>query len=287
MYKKLLLALSLVFLFGRHNAQNHGEIDLIDQYFELWKTQDTALTALFTQAASISVINYDSNGASSIKRFRINEYLSELRKTSQEFELWQEPVVLIKRSYGHASSFYCSVVSHYESRKSQNSITFRSIQSMKLLYVGNQWKIDHILVQFGRLNDYNFDQSLWSDTLPQELNKKFNKKYLDNSISEYNTDKIYQTNEVDVVPITADSKEEYEKIKSRFNISESNESADSVGTPFLVLISEDGTPTLYYVNDLNDEQIKMAQEFTQSMLPWYPAIKNKASVKCKLKFYIR
>lgn len=285
--KRLLLAFTLVFLFGQNHAQNKTEIDLIDQYFELWKTQDDALTSLFTPAASISTITYDSAGKAVLKQFERNEYLNELRKTREEFVLWQEPVVLINRSYGYAANYYCSVFSRYVSKQTNDTLNFRSIQSFKLLYADGGWKIDHILIQFGALDDSQFNQDLWPDTLVGAVNKGFKKDVPIATFSSYNADLIYGINEVDEAPVAAGTKREYDQIKAKFGITQTEQSNDALGSPFLVLISEDGTPTLYYVNDLSGEQIKKAQEFTKAMSPWYPAIKDKASVKCKLKFYIR
>jgi hypothetical protein len=57
--------------------------------------------------------------------------------------------------------------------------------------------------------------------------------------------------------------------------------------PFRVVIAEDGGATMPETQDLNNFQKGRALSFVRSMMVWYPAVKDAASVKCELQFFIR
>jgi hypothetical protein len=99
----------------------------------------------------------------------------------------------------------------------------------------------------------------------------------------YDPNKVYNADQVDLPPVYPGEAQLFIDLLDAFEVSaEAKESY----TPFTVVIEEDGQAVLKYVGDLSGAQITEAKSFVNSMLLWYPALKDKASVKCKLIFYI-
>lgn len=275
-------ALLLSALLAIAQTEQKSAVDVVDQYFEQLSAQSEFITTLFTPEAGISTVVYDSNGTATQVKYTRTSYLKELQKTAEYYNFIQEPVVLIDRSYGYATSIYTSVFMQFVSKDVADTLKSKSVQSFKLLFIDGTWKIDHLSIQ-NEIPGIEMDDYLWPEELTASLSKVNPASDPEPIVSLYDENKIYSVTEVDEKPVYPGKSSELSQLLKKYNASNSSDN----GSPFLILISEDGGASLYYVNDLSGEQIKRAQALTEAMMPWYPAIKNKASVKCKLKLTIQ
>jgi len=254
----------------------------VDHYFEQLSAQSEFLTTLFTPEAGISTVVYDSNGIATQVKYSRESYLKELQRTGEYYNFIQEPLVLIDRSYGYATSIYTSVFMQFVSKDGTDTLKSKSVQSFKLLFIDGNWKIDHLSIQ-NEIPGTKLDDFLWPEELTASLSNVNPVSAPEPVVSLYDENKIYSTTEVDEKPVYPGKSSELSQLLKKYNASDSGEN----GSPFLILISEDGGASLYYVNDLSSDQISRAQALTEAMVPWYPALKDKASVKCKIKLTIQ
>jgi hypothetical protein len=284
MKKQITLSIALlasVFMASAQTEQKSA-VDVVDHYFEHLSAQSEFLTTLFTPEAGISTVVYDSNGIATQVKYSRESYLKELQRTGEYYNFIQEPLVLIDRSYGYATSIYTSVFMQFVSKDGADTLKSKSVQSFKLLFIDGNWRIDHLSIQ-NEIPGTKLDDYLWPEELTASLSKVNPVSAAEPVVSLYDENKIYSTTEVDEKPVYPGKSSELSQLLKKYNVSDSGEN----GSPFLILISEDGGASLYYVNDLSSDQISRAQALTEAMMPWYPALKDKASVKCKIKFTIQ
>jgi hypothetical protein len=279
---KLSATLLLSVLMATAQTEQKSAVDVVDQYFEQLSAQSEFLTTLFTPEAGISTVVYDSNGIATQVKYARESYLKELQRTGEYYNFIQEPVVLIDRSYRYSTSIYTSVFMQFVSKDGTDTLKSKSVQSFKLLFIDGNWRIDHLSIQ-NEIPGTKLDDYLWPDELTASLSKVNPVSAPEPIVSLYDENKIYSITEVDEKPVYPGKSSELSQLLKKYNADNTGEN----GSPFLILISEDGGASLYYVNDLSGEQIKRAQALTEAMMPWYPALKNKASVKCKLKLTIQ
>lgn len=274
---------------GMAQTEPKTAIDVVDEYFEHLSNQSEFITNVFTPIAGISSVVYDSTGEAKHVRFNRDSYLKELQKTAEYYDYIQEPVVLLNRSHGVVNSVFASVYMKFVSKDKQDTLESKSVQSFKLLYIDNQWLIDHISIQ-NEIPGIALDDYLW----PEELTKQLSKTAPiseNNSAAfvgkEYDATKLYQASEVDEAPVYPGGENSLNAVLSKFGVSQPKASSQESGSPFLIEISEDGGAKPYYINDLSGEQILRVKNMCEEMDAWYPALKDKASVRCRIKLFIK
>lgn len=279
------LAISIL---GKAQTETKTAIDVVDDYFEHLSNQSEFITNVFTPIAGISSVVYDSTGKAKHVRYDREGYLKALQKTAKYYDFLQEPVVLINRSYGAANSIYTSVYIKFISKDKKDTIESKSVQSFKLLFIDNQWLIDHLSIQ-NEIPGVEIEDYLWPSELTKQLNKsvpKSKNQTSDYSGSEYDSNKIYRIDEVDEAPVYP-SEKALRQLLAKYKVTQPPTSSGNPGSPFLIEISEDGGAKPYYINDLSGEQILRVKKMCEEMDAWYPALKDKASVRCRLKFFIQ
>lgn len=259
-------------------------IDALDDYFSSSSSPTETITKYFTSEAVVRSITYDINGNQVINTFSASAFQSELTTLRTQFALFQEPVVLLNQGYGALETFFCSVHTRLVDTLNNDTLNIRSIQSFQLVNK-NGWKIHHLTIQ--NENPWSpISEKLW----PKELTKQIEierAEFAESSGTEFDTydpNRVYSTDEVDEAPVYPGRKELFQSLLETFDVVTT---AKETHTPFTIEIQEDGLAELKYVNDLSEAQIAKAKSFVNSMLIWYPAIKDKASVRCKLIMYIQ
>jgi hypothetical protein len=291
MKKYLMLSFVCLAFYSIGMAQTEPKtaIDVVDEYFEHLSTQSEKLTTLFTPIAGISSVVYDTAGQAKHVRFNRDSYLKELQKTATYYDYLQEPVVIINRSYGVANSIYASVYMKFVSKDKKDTLESKSVQSFKLLFINNQWLIDHVSIQ-NEIPGIELDDYLWPEELTKQLAKTapVSKSNTTDFVgAEYDASKLYKVNEVDEVPVYPGGEKALKLVFSKYGVSQPKNSSQETGSPFLLEISEDGGAKPYYINDLSGTQILQVKKMCEQMDAWYPALKDKASVRCRIKLFIK
>ncbi|MEZ4722952.1 MAG: hypothetical protein R2813_13845 [Flavobacteriales bacterium] len=264
-------------LASAHVQAQQSPIDRVDAFYESTSSGSVETDLLRTDAV-IRSIHYDSVGNSSLNSFTVSEFDHEIKNLGSVFEIKQTPLVLVERSYGNVASVYSSIYMSLKDRESGELLNANSIQSIKLIRDADQWKISSILIQ----NEHP-SYPISADMLPDELLEHYAPNTSSEAFETYDTLQVYKVNEVDEIPVYPDQGAFDDVLRTYEVVTE-----DQPGyTPFFITIGEDGFATLSYAHDLSAFQIQRAESFARSMLVWYPAIKNAASVKCRLLFYIR
>jgi len=263
---------------------SYPTLDLMDQYFDRSSSENGSIDEFFTSEAAIRSIVYDEEGRSIINTFSAAAFESELFQLRADFEFFQEPVVLLSQGYGSLETFFCSVHTRLISKTNGDTLHLKSVQSFQVVN-DNGWKIHHLVIQ--NENPWSpVSEKLW----PKELTDVIGistpkmKQARQESSQEYDPNKVYNVNEVDEAPVYPGQPALFETLLETFDVVLS---PNETHTPFTIEIHEDGLAELKYVNDLSGPQIEKAKNFVNSMLIWYPAIRDKASVRCKLIMYIR
>lgn len=280
-----LVLLGMIFssLLHNINAQTPGSIAHIDAFFQSTSNDLSVTAGFFHEKAQIKTITYDENGESIINLLQPSEYVTELQKLNTTYAVNQEAVVLIARGYGALATYFFSVYTRLQDRSTGNNLVLKSVQTAHLVF-DKGWKISHLSVQ----NENPFSP-LSADLWPSALTKALYADTLTNNLliavdtTPYDPSKIYNPAEVDLAPTYPGNKEVFESLLAAFKVR--TDAAEGF-SPFTIIIEEDGQAVMHYAGDLSGKQIKQAQSFVNSMLLWYPALKDKASVKCKLILYI-
>jgi hypothetical protein len=267
------------------NAQN-APLDAYDAfYLEPINTKGN-IERHFSQGARVSTMIYDSAGNSQNITLTPKEYDEQLFGAATDFMVTRTPEVLIYRSYEDLASVYSSVKIDLVDRESGESYSTFSVQSMKLARKFDDWYITHLSIQNESPIDpfpthLLQDRSANQPSLPAEPREG----RVESSISDapYDANVVYHLRDVDEPPVYPGDATAYSKFLAQYQITTI---ATSGYTPFLITIGEDGLASLSYAHDLSGFQITRAESFVRSMLIWYPAIKDAASVKCKLILYI-
>ncbi len=287
-FKKYTLIFTSMFMFVsspmRSQESLYPTLDLMDEYFTNSSTQNASIVQHFTLEASIRSVTYNEDGSQNITTFTASTFENELNNLRKVYDLFQEPVVLLSQGYGALETFFCSVHTRLVDTLNNDTINIRSIQSFQLVNKTG-WKIHHLTIQ--NENPWSpISEKLW----PKELTKQIEierAEVAESSGTEFDTydpNRVYSTDEVDEAPVYPGRKELFQSLLETFDVVTT---ANETHTPFTIEIQEDGLAALKYVNDLSEAQIAKAKSFVNSMLIWYPAIKDKASVRCKLIMYIQ
>ncbi len=263
-------------------GQSEASIAHIDALYRSTGDSLAAIPSFFHEQARIHTITYDSNGNSQINALDPSEYQAELASLAEVYDIHQEPLVLVARSYGALASYYYSVYTRLSEPNGTRNV-IKSIQTAHLVY-DNGWKISHLSVQnenpYAPISDDLWPEALTKSLYAQDLLRDASPAL---DTTPYDPNKVYNPSQVDEVPAYPGSPELYADLLKAFDVMTAPEKGY---TPFTVVIEEDGQAVLKYVGDLSGTQITDAKNFVDSMLLWYPALKDKASVKCKLTFYL-
>ena len=133
MKKQITLSIALlssVFMASAQTEQKSA-VDVVDHYFEQLSAQSEFLTTLFTPEAGISTVVYDSNGIATQVKYSRESYLKELQRTGEYYNFIQEPLVLIDRSYGYATSIYTSVFMQFVSKDGTDTLKSKTKKRLK------------------------------------------------------------------------------------------------------------------------------------------------------------
>lgn len=279
------ISFSMLALFSS-KAQNSPfpYLNLMDEYFTNSSSEDKSIAGLFSEKAAIRTITYTENGSQELNTFSASAFEAELNTLRTDYNLFQEPVVLLSQGYGALETFFCSVHTRLVHKTDGDTIHLRSMQSFQLIINGG-WKIHHLTIQNENLRS-PISEQLWPKELTHAIgiNPRTAPKESSESFDEYDPNKVYNTADVDEKPVYPGQPALFETLLETFDVVLS---ANNTHTPFTIEIQEDGLAELKYVNDLSGAQIEKAKSFVNSMLIWYPAIKDKASVRCKLIMYIQ
>lgn len=261
-----------------------GPVDAVDQYFSWLSEPNKPVSSLFASNANVSAVVYDSTGVSQLKTLSPAQFDQEMLALKQVYLMKQEPLVLLLRSYGEAASVYCSVWIRFVDQTTKDTLLTKSIQSIRLLKSGEQWLIAHILQQ-NEHPSFPITGDLWPYQLAKNLpeNSIFQAEKEGTDFEIYDPNVVFNLDQVDEPPVYPGPNSSWNELLKSFDVL----TTESQGyTPFTVVINEDGGANLAYVGDLSGYQITKATSFVRSMMVWYPAILDAASVKCKLIFYI-
>jgi len=268
------------------NAQEslYPYLHLMDDYFTRSSTENNSITELFTAEATIRSITYNQDGTQKINTFSASSYESELNALRADYKLFQEPVVLLSQGYGALETFFCSVHTGLIHKIDGDTINLRSAQSFQLVNKDG-WKIHHLSIQ--NENPWSpISDNLWPKELTASISngKNISESQASEPFETYDPNKVYNVSEVDEAPVYPGQKSLLQDLMKSFDVTLQEDESHS---PFIIEIAEDGLASLKYVNDLSGSQIESAKSFVNSMLIWYPAIKDKASVRCKMVMYIK
>ena len=265
-------------------------ITAYDLFFDLFEGNDRDIESLFTKSGRISTVYYDTTGRSALRSFSPREYGEQLESIDQTYRIQRTPQVLINREYGSVARIYSTVTVELTDRNTGETLLNNTIQSVQLIKVKGQWKINHISIQSEHplypINPKMLprDNELVMNNESSVRSEDFETLGIPDFSTDYDTNKVYRVDEVDELPFYPGDGELFLGLKKTYGVVD----RPTVGyTPFIVTIMEDGLAELTYVHDLSGFQIAQAESFVRSMLIWYPAVKYAASVKCKIVFYIR
>lgn len=284
--------LALCALAPQATAQWYTPMEALGAFFDDIGKPENEFRPFFTSKATITSIYYDSAGTTNYRTVGVDAFEQEIKALQSDFEVRQEPVVLIYREYGSIASIYTSIWMQFVDKQSSDTLIAKSVQSIRLIKLGDSWRIHHIAIQ----NEHP-SQPLSDDLWPEELtNSLLSESRFAPPASEkansastfaeevYDDTRIYQLDEVDEPPTYPSDPETYQTLLNSFDVI----ATPSPGySPFLVVIKEDGSVELSNTEALSSYQRTRAKSFARSMLMWYPAIRDAASVKCYLTFYIR
>lgn len=264
-------------------AQATTPLQCVDRFFEAF-SGNADFGNVFSEKAVVTSVLYDSLGNPGYQSFDPAAFREELGSLSTGFQPTQEPVVLVYREYASVASLFCSVWSRFVDRTTSDTIVSRSIQSFKLLRSGDEWKIYHLVIQNEHPGD-PFNAGLWPPEITGQLKQESSAAQAEeNSFGTYDPTRIYSPEEVDEPPVYPGTRAQFETMLNTNNV---QDVAAPGYTAFTVVIAEDGEAGLASTENLGNYQRAKAETFVRSMLLWYPAILDAASVKCKLTFYIR
>lgn len=260
-------------------------IDFLDEFYLNASRPNFSTLSYFAPSATVEVISYDEAGYHRVLSLTPKEYAAQADTLQQVFEVDQQPVVILSRYYGHLATAYLSLYTRLIDKETQDTLRIRSIQAVQLIKQ-DSWKIVDLVVQ-NEVGNYPFEQDLWPKELTQAIplgQGSKNKTVASNPKSSYDPNKIYRPEELDIAPEYPGNEALLTALLDSYGIT--MEPAEDV-TPFTVTIEEDGLAVLAYVGDLSGSQIEQAKSFVGSMLIWYPGVKDEASVRTKLIFYMR
>lgn len=282
----LVLASATMLALSSIKAQEvtYPTLDMMDEYFTSSSTQSESIVQFFTSEAAIRSITYNEDGSPVVNTFSASAFENELKALRADYDLFQEPVVLLSQGYGSLETFFCSVHTRLIHKIDGDTIHLRSMQSFQLIN-NDGWKIHHLVIQNENLWS-PISEQLWPKELTHAIGINPRTVPLENAeaFDEYDPSRVYNVSEVDEAPVYPGQAALFETLLETFDVVISENDTHS---PFTIEIQEDGLAQLKYVNDLSGAQIDKAKTFVNSMLIWYPAIKDKASVRCKLIMYIR
>lgn len=241
-------------------------------------------TMFFTPDARCQVVNYTEDGKSKIISLTQAEFSAQVDTLVKMFDVEQQPVVVLSRYYGHLATAYMSVYTRLIDKKSGDTLRLRSIQAVQMIQQPN-WKIASLVIQ-NEVASFPFSEELWPQELSAELALgigESNAVDTTATFSLYDPSKVYNVDELQVAPEYPGDPSLYASLLSTFNVTTDG---NAQGAPFTVVVEEDGFARLGYVGDLSGAEIERATSFVKSMLIWYPGVKNDASVKTKLVFYL-
>jgi len=216
-----------------------------------------------------------SNQNTPIRNLDVSAYLQEINTVNASFSTKFNTVVSIHRKAGPLSTVFCSVHGRLVDNETSDTVYTRAIHSYKLVQHDDGWKILQLNIQ-------NEDEPFVSELWPKELATNYPLESKEN-VKIYKHNRPFNVDEVDLAPLYPFEKE-LEDLLIEFAIQQGQIENES---PFTIYISEDGEAVLGFVGDLSADQIESAKIFVSKMNLWYPAVKEKSSVKCKLIFSIK
>lgn len=269
----------LLICLGQLHAQETA-ITALDNYFNRISDNPASSREMFMEQARITTVTYDAKGLPTAKSLKVDAYLADLINVSTAFAIKLQPVVLVTREHSHAASIYCSVYGRFAPNQGNDSIIVKSMQSFKMVQFNGHWKISGITIQ-NEAPSSAIPEAVWPEDLTYHLFKT--KTERQKATAAYDPNKIYTVGQVDERPVYPGENKEYLSMLGSFGASDK---AQEGKTPFTIVINEDGEARLDYVNDLSGAQIEQAKKLVAAMIPWYPALFDKASVKCRKVLYI-
>ncbi len=278
----LLIGIFLSLAAGMDNLKaQESPTSALDKYFKLVSMEPSMAKMLFMEGATVTTITYNQSEQPIARNLSVAGFLSDLQAVDSGYSIKMEPVVLLNREHKSTTRIFCSVYARFAEDGSTDTLLSRSMQSFTFVEFENQWKITSISIQ-NEHPSIPIPSKLWPQDLTYDLFKGQSPAPAA-EVSAYDPNKVYTAKEVDEPPVYTGSEKEFRKKLSTWGVDDANMEGR---TPFTVLIEEDGSAKLDYVNDLSGPQIEKAKSMVESMSLWYPAIVDKASVKCRLIFYI-
>lgn len=277
-------------------SQETTPLDALDAVYESMDESTERLISLAHPEAHFTVIQYDSNGRSKAMEHDVTSFIEAAEDLRSNFVVKHTPMVLIYRESGLMASVFLSVHLLLTDKLNGSQYELLSAQSMKLMSVDNQWKLvslnienehplqplDTLMAPPAVLKQIRGEQT--TALSPEAVGTNPTDSQDDASENLYDDSKVFRVQEVDEPPVYPGDPEQFKSLMSTYQITTTPREGY---TPFMVQIDEEGMAKLSYAHDLSGYQISTAGSFVRSMLSWYPAIKDAASVKCNLLFYIR
>lgn len=287
--RALLLALLTGFMGYCLQAQSTSPLELMDAFFDQLNDSTQNLAPHFIPGAAITSVVYDTTGTSTFQTLSVTNFENDLKALRQDFMVTQEPVVLIYREYGNTAAMYCSIWLQFVDQASKDTLIAKSVQSIRMVKLGSAWRISHITIQ-NEHPAHPITEELWPEDLTKNLLDHSKAAATEQTPEEtyeperYDEDIVYELDQVDEPPVYTSDPETFASMLASFDVSPDPQPGY---TAFEVMITEDGGAELSEASALTNYQRARVETFVRSMLLWYPAIKDAASVKCHLTFFIR
>lgn len=284
---RLLLLLSLTWSSFALGQAPSGSIDMLDQFYDACSRVNGNASSYFLPSGNCRIIQYDENGSPQALTLKPKAFEQQANTVASLFKVRQEPVVIYSRYYGHVATAYLSLYTQLIDEKNADTINVRNIHIVQMT-LRDDWKIIDMIVQ-PEVRSYPFSESLWPGELVGGIQmglstSNANRAKASADTTAYDPNQVHNQSELDVEPAYPGYPELYKSLLDSFGASDE---AVENGSPFTVIIAEDGGAILGYVGDLSGAEIEKAKSFVNSMLIWYPGIKDEASVKSKLVFYFK
>ncbi len=264
-------------------------VDALDAFYHASSRADFNPNDHLLPTARCQVVTYAEDGSTKAISFTPQAYAVQIDTLTKLFEVDQQPVVILSRYYGHLATAYLSLYTRLIDRQNGDTLRLRSMQSVQLIQQ-NGWKIASLVIQ-NEVEAYPFSEELWPRELSEDLKLgigSISQVEPDTTTStspeaDYDPNKVYNVDQLQVAPEYPGDPALFTSLLSSFA---ATMDSSLEGSPFTVVIEEDGFARLGYVGDLSGAEIERAQSFVKSMLIWYPGVLDDASVKTKLIFYL-
>lgn len=277
-YKTIMVAACLAL--SLNSLAQENPLITIDRFLRGLGNNPSSIDTFFASDVLITNVQYSDDGDPIATQLKAAELAADIEKLKKNYDCLFSALVITVQEYGSSAKLKCSVFGRFAN--AEDTIITRSLQVFHIVEFNGMWKISSLTIQQEHPT-IAIPVQFWPPELTQELDRTvINSSKME--VSEYDPSKIYNADETD---LEAEYPGGEDVLKLLLNSFDASLTSSDNNTPFTIVINEDGYAELKYINDLSGAQIEKAKSLVNSMLLWYPAEKNKASVKQKIVLYIQ